>query len=342
MWNKLISILILIFTIVWIYWLYYYYFVLNKWGITLNLNIWNYQVSLYNDKLKTNFSTNCINKKCDLIDLAPFDYELTISKEWYKNFKQNITVFKKNNILLDIILEKQLYIKKVENNWNNDLTWKDITKFRELAFLNKSYKYFNLSNLGYFYFIDNNDDTLSLFRKNIHWEDTNLYNFKKIDKNLIDLQNLYNTENFIFISMWDYKYIYDIKSWKVENIFFPQKVNYAKKDLGIVSFINEKWTFIYDIKSKNLEYFYLFKDFVYFDDKYYLGIIFNNEKDKKKNYNLESYEWNLIIRYNFLTKEIKILEKLDTPINKIIKQQNKVYFYETNWTKYQVNNIERN
>jgi hypothetical protein len=36
---------------------------------------------MYSEKLRTSFSSYCKNKKCELIDLAPFDYELTLEKE---------------------------------------------------------------------------------------------------------------------------------------------------------------------------------------------------------------------------------------------------------------------
>lgn|GEM_PF-5221661 len=38
----------------------------------------------------------------------------------------------------------------------------------------------------------------------------------------------------------------------------------------IYHLINDKGTFLYDTNTKNIEYFYLFKDFIYYDNEHYL------------------------------------------------------------------------
>lgn len=343
--NRLTSILILAITFWAIYWFYYYFFVINKWALTINSNTDNYNVSLYNNNLKTSFSSFCKNKKCELIDIAPFEYDLTISKDWYKDYKTSIKVEKKSTLELKISIEKQLQIKEIDDKISDDETknlqsnQEKLDKFKELAVLQKSYSFFNLDELGYFYFVNNNDNTLTLMSK-INNVEKKLYVFNKIEKNYIDLQKVYQSDNMIFISYKDDKYLYNLDSWNIDKVFFPQKINYVKKDWNIYSFVNDKWTFLYDIQTKKIEYFYLFKDFVYYDNQNYFWIIFNDETDKKKNYNLEDNDENLIVKYNFNTRNIKILEKTSINVKKIIKSSDWIYFYDEYDNKYLVDNIE--
>lgn len=333
------SLLILVLTFWAFYLFYYYFFVLNKWTLTLNWNVWEYTVQMYNDKLKTSFETYCINQKCELIDLAPFDYKITISKNWYKNFIKDIKILKKTNILIDFSLEKQLELKQINKEEDLQKENSQLDKFREIAELQKKYKYINIDDLGYFYFEDNGDDTITLYNK-INDDIKNLYTFTKIDRNLIDIQKLYQTNKSIFISYWDEKYFYNLNDNTILKVFFPQNVNYVKVDANIYSFVNEKWTFLYDLNTQKIEYFYLFKDFINYNSENYLWIIFDNESEKKKNHNLENRSWNLIVKYNFKTKAIKILETTQLNISKILFEENKIYFYDDLGNKYLIDNIE--
>jgi len=341
--NKLLSFLILVATFLSIYGFYYYFFVLNKWKLTLNWNTNNYIVSLYNEKLKLNFTTTCKNSKCELIELAPLNYTLTISKEWFKQIKKDIKILSKQTINFDFEMEKQLIIKKENINKESTDTLKtpvpvELERFREIASLQqKSYKFFNLDDLWYFYFIDNLNETITLFNKKL--EEKNLYTFQKFPPKDIDILKIYDDENLVFISLGEEKYIYDFLNNSIDKIFFPQNINYVKKSGRIYHFVNDKWTFLYDSKTKNIEYFYLFKDFIFFDDKNYLWIIFDEELEKKKTYNLENMHWDLIVKYNHETKTLQVLQKVELKIQKITMQKNKVYFYDENDEKYLVDNI---
>lgn len=337
--NKLLSLLILVVTLWLVYWFYYYFFVLNKWRLTINTNTDNYIVNLYNDKLKINFATECKNPKCELIDLAPFDYTITISKEWFKEVKQNIKILSKKTINLSFNLEKQLLIKEINNvDMKETQTWNQLEKFREISSLQKSYKFFNLDTLWYFYFILNEDNTISLFNK-VWSVEKKLYSFIKVSPENIDLWKVFQTDNIIFISIWEEKYIYNLLDDTIDKIFFPQSINYIKRNWKIFSFVNDKWTFLYDNETRKIEYFYLFKDFIFYDDKNYLWIIYDDEIEKKKNYNLEKKDWNLVVKYNFKTKNIEVIENIQMNVKKIILENKKVYFFDEFGKKYLVDNI---
>lgn len=308
--------------------------------MSISTNIENYKVSLYNSKLKTSFSTECLQSVCELIDLAPFQYEMTLSKDGYKDYVETISIISWEKLQLKVVLEKQLLIEKIDIPLTQTLadTEKQIEEVRELSFLQKSYKYFLIPHLWYFYFQENEDNSLTLFQKNGQ-ETLNLYSFQKIERAFLDIQGIEQTNNMIFISYWDDKFIYNLSNNSIEKIYFPQKVNYVKQMHQVYHLINDKGTFLYDINTKNIEYFYLFKDFIYYDNEHYLWIIFLSETEKKNNYNLSDLSGNLIVKYNFKTKKIKVLETTHINITKIILENNKVYFYDSWDNKYQVKNI---
>lgn len=338
--NRIISLIIFLWIIFGIWYAFFYFFIENKWNLTLNSNVWDYKVEVYTDKLKTTFSSQCKNTKCELIDLAPFDYTLTIKKDWYKDFSTNIKVISKNTIELDVELEKQISIKKlpeIKKEINNE---EKLEKFRELSFLQKSYKYFDVESLGVFYFIDNKDNTLTLYKKNSNPDDTKLFSINIKNDTELFLDKVYQTENEIIISYWDDKYIFNLDLWKETKIFFPQNINYVKKSQLSYFFINDKWTFIYDINTWKTEYFYMFRDFLVYDENNYFWIIYKDEVQKLDIYNLTDYkDTNLIIKYNFKNKNIKVLESVSQNITKIVNENNKIYFYDEN-QKYLVNNID--
>lgn len=343
MYNKLISFVILSLIIWGVFFFFYYFFVLNKWNITLISNVGDYTVEMYTDRLKATLATQCQNKKCELIDLAPFDYQLTIKKEWYKDFQTFVKVETNDTIDLEVSLEKQLKMVKQEEKQTplNDDKEKQIEKFRTISFLQKTYQYFDIKDFWYFYFEKNTDNTLSFFYKT-NIEDKKIYTLNFIsDEEKIFLDQVYAWNNEIYFSYGEYIYIFDIVSWNMQKIFFPQKISYLKKDGNIYHFVNEKWTFLYDNSSQKTQYFYLFKDFITFDNTTYFWIIFQDEEEKKKNYNLSEYKnVHLIVKYDFSTKEIKVLETTTKNISKIIKSEKDIFFYDTLWEKYKVENIQ--
>lgn len=338
--NRLISLAILICIFWGIYGFYYYFFVINKWELTLISNVENYKVVLYNKNLMVPFSTECESKKCELIDIAPFEYEMTITKEGYKDIQKNIRVLARQKSEEAFILQKQLYvepvIQKEEKQWESET---QIQHIREIAELQKTYKFFQIPNLWYFYFQQNDDKTLTLFHKNGE-EIKKLYSFSQIERAKINITQIFQTSNMISIQYADDVYLYNLSKNTIEKVYFPQGIDYIKKSKNEYHFVNQKWTFLYDSNTKKIEYFYIFKDFIYYDNEHYLWVIFSSETEKKRNYNLSLLEGNLIVKYNFKTKNIKVLETTPIAVSQIILEKQKVYFYDAEGNKYAVSNIE--
>lgn len=311
--------------------------------MTLNVNVDNYIVEMYTDTLKTTLSTECKNKRCELIDLAPFGYIINIKKEGYKDFQTYVKIEKNKSLEVDVFLEKQIQIlpQVVENTSWEDSKQKQLERLRTVSLLQKTYQYFEVPNYGYFFFQKGDANTLVLSHKK-NEEEKKIYTLNFLsDDQKISLDQIYGGDDEIFFSYWQYIYIIHISSWNIQEVFFPQDISYMKKDGELYYFVNDKWTFIYDNRSKKIDFFYLFKDFIMYDQNTYFWIIFQNEEDKKKNYNLEQYKnGNLIIKYNFITKEVKVIETITKNIAKIIKIKNNIYFYDITWEKYKIENLE--
>lgn len=361
--NKIRAILMLIVAWVIVFMLYYWFFILNKWDLTIESNMWNYEVSLYAKNLRTSFNTTCQYSICEMIDIAPFEYTLTISKDWYKDIVRDIKIKARWAIAIDVELEKDLKIEKIPDQVAVDggdelvddielgeLEQKQLEvrqKQEQLARdrLNmlkwSSYKYFDIDDLWLFYFVEWNNNDIELFR--LDWDESiSLFTFTKELSRDIFLDKIYQTNNMIVISFPEDKYLYDLDLGISTKVFFPQELNYVKKEQKIYHFVNDKWTFLYTPISDGITYFQLFRDFINYDSKNYLGIIYWDEEQKKKNYNIKPSDdgLNLVVKYNYDTRELDVLKGTPMTITKIIKQDNIIYIYDINSDIYEISNIK--
>lgn len=331
--DRIISLLILIAIFGGWFAFYSYYFVENKWSLTLETNFWDYEVSLYNTQLKTTFKHSCIDLNCKIEDLAPFEYGLTLKKQWFEEISQTIKIPVKNNLNLNFDFEKKVELVTLMDHlvdmWIEPEVNKTdvIIKSKRLNLIKNKYKFFDLGNLGYFY-VDEGDSGLDLFQYDlIKNQSTKLYSFNQTDRENIDLQKIYQNNWEIFINFWEKKLIYNLFSGKNFEINFPQEINYIKKNKENYQIINDKWTFIYDIVSKKINYFYLFTDFIE-TPEYFIWIINKSETEKHEIYNLD-WSKNLVVKYSPENKEIQILKEIDNNITKLYQENNKIII--TSW-----------
>ncbi len=337
MWNKIISLLILVCVFGWFIWGYYYFFVLNKGSLLLQWNISDYRVEMYNHELRTTFSTICEFSECELIDLAPFSYQLRIIKEWYEEFQQSIRITKRSQQKFDFTLEKKVFLTFVDDSSQSVLENTDkIAQLQYLTQLRRKYKFFELPEKKYFYIEENSNNTLSLF----HSEKQDiLYTFETLPPKEIQLFPVYGSQ-YVLLSLGKQYVLIDIWKGTREILDFSQDLQYAKKDGNLIFLVNEKWTFLYDYTKKTTEYFYLFKDFVYLDQQHYVGIIFNTEATKKQNFGLQEISGNLIVKYNHFTKERKVVHATSMDIKKILKENHKIFLYDQAQKAYEIENID--
>lgn len=300
--NRLYGFLMLILAIWFFYWMYYYFQVLNKWNIIINSNIWNYKVLLHSKTLKITFSTNCENQKCELLDISPIEYDMTIVKDWYDDYFLNFKLANKESKKIDINLKKTIYLEKIEENISND---NNFWLF---------YKYF-LIDEKLFFFKEDENNILNLFLKS-DWKITKLYTFLKTDKKNIFIDKVYGAQNYFYIKYDDKDYIYDLQNFKIDDFKRDYDIKYVKKQENNFIFILNKWVFYTDLNLENIVNISLFDDFVILNENEFLFYVNWDDINLKKKYNITSNQA-VLLTYN--TKSKKSTQKFITPKDKIDK-----------------------
>lgn len=331
--NRLVSLFILVLIIWWLVWAYLYLFVYYTWNIVLVWNQKNFEVSFYSDTIKRTIKQNCEKNICEINKLPPLSYTMTISKEWFKDFTQTIKIQRNKQTDFKFLLKKaSLLIEQKELATDNSSKSK-IEQLRELWTIKNSYKYFDLWEAWIFYFMENSW-SLSLYSYS-SWITNKIYDLETTDKENLNLSKVYATNDEIFIESSKNKHIYNLSNWKSIDFDISIPVLYVKKSSILWNYqvVTEKWTFVYSENSKKLEYVPVFSDYVNYDNKSYIWIILSSDTQRKTDYNI-SWNDNLIIYYNYFSKEKKIL--LDTSLtpSKLVNENGNVYFYDENNKKY--------
>lgn len=322
----------------WIYWLYYYYYVLNKANITTLWNVDNYEVIIYNEKVKLAFSSDCKNNKCELIDLAPLNYEVTIKKPWYKSFSTKIFLEKKSTKIIKFSLEKQIILTNIPEKQLSKSQQK-IKEIKTKSIIEDSYKYFDLKELWIFYFSQNEDKTINLYKTDLQ-NQIKLYSFLPTFRENIDLQPVYWNTDYIYIKYAEKIYVYNLSLWKIIKLNQNYNIKYVKFFDNKFYFVLDKSIFYTDINLKNITNFQLFKDFVVLDENNYLFYIWDDEINLKQKFNLSDKSWDILMKYNVKTKKYKYVQNINLKISKITIEYNNVYLYDNLWNKNLVDNIK--
>lgn len=341
--NRILWILILIWFAGFWYLFYLIFFVQYTWTLEITSNIDNYSVELYATKVYQTFNYECKEKKCTITDLSPFTYDVTITSPSYKEIKQELSLKWKTTNYIKANFEKDTKLTEInevkETNINTEIT-KETTeeKIANIKLKKETDYTVDLWILWFFYF-KTNWNNLELFKK---WEskDTKLWTFPKVDKKDIQIFEINGNTDKILISLKDRKYIYNLKLLKIDEFKLAPKIKYIKVGNLETNYliVTDVWTYTYDELSKELIYFYLFKDFVYLKDAY-IWVIYKDEKNKFTNFSLKDNNKNLIIKYNPSTKNREIILESDMEITKIIQEwENKIYFYDNTWKKYELEN----
>lgn len=333
--NRVLSFLIL-FVIFWtLIWGYLYLFVYYTWTLVLSWNQTNFTVKFHSDTIKKTIEVNCEKNICEIPKLPPLDLTYTISKEWFQDFVWEVQIPRNWKVNAKFLLKKETVLvpeKSVETFWQNVSTSK-IDELRALGTIKEKYAYFDMGDLWIYYF-EENTDSLALYNS-LSGTITKIYDVPKVDKGNLAISLVASFKKQLFIEAWDNKYIYDIDNGNVYNFSIKIPVKYVKTvDLaGNYQIVTEKWVFLYSSKTWNLEYFSMFSDFIYYDDSSYIWVIFSGEDDKKKDYSI-SWNNNIVLYYNYKTKEKKILMDTSINISKIVKEGENIYVYDSDNKRY--------
>lgn len=319
---------------------YLYFFVYYTGGISVNSNLDNYKVNLYSKKLYKTFSFDCKNKICNLSDLSPLDYQLTIVKSWYIDYMQDITIVKNSVLKLKVDLKKDIKLEKNKTSIESPISNQQrIDKIKNSKIY---YAYFYLDNLWSFYFKNNNLEWLDLFyeNKSNSWELKKIWNFEKVDASKIRVDKVYGSD-FFYLQLWDDKLLYDLKSLNYKKLDLKLDTLYIKQWLMGIFLINTlKWTFIYDFENNKLDYFSIFSDFIFYKN-WYLAIIKKDDTIRINNFWLDiKNNKDKIIFWNNETKQKKLIYETEIDINKLIYIDSKVIFMDKSLEEFSLNELE--
>lgn len=331
--NRTLAFLLL----VWIIWtfvlLYLYYFVYYTSKISFHSNIWDYDVKLNASDMLKEFSYKCDQKDCDLKSIAPLEYKLSITKEGYKTIYKNASLTPRSKKDFDIVFEKNTALEKVlEEEEVQETKAEKIDRIREKK---KYHSYFYFWNDSKYYFKEE-WSKMKLFTS-IESKEVFLWSFHLEEKESIELKEIHNSR-FIYVKVWDKRFVLNLDSLNKKELQLKTEIIYLKwwKSEKDILLVTENWTYTYNFQNNKLEYFYLFKDFVFLKD-WYIWIINKNEKKKLINYWLKAKTENLIIKYNPINKDRKIIFETNFKVEKIIKQWDDVYVI-TKEGKYKLDN----
>lgn len=209
-------------------------------------------------------------------------------------------------------------------------------KIEQLKKKNNSYTTFVLNENKDAYFIETQNDKLELF---ISWK--KIWDFNKTSKKELDVKWIIWNNNYIFIKIWENKYLYDLFLNNLIKIDLKIDVEYIKSGLNNLDllFKTKVWIFKYSIINNKFEYFNFFDDFVYYKE-WYLWIIKKDDKTRFNNLSLNNDGNNLIIYYNPNTKEKNIIYKTKLDLLKIYKNNEKIYFLDSQNKEYELENLE--
>lgn len=325
------------------YGFYLVFFVKYTWTLEITSNITNYNVSLYAKKIYTTTDYDCKTKICTLKEISPFDYTVTLSSPSYKDIEQEVSLkWKKvNKIKASFIKDTKLTpVKEIKEVIEENLSTKELAekKIEEIKLKKESNYIKKLGKLWFFYFrtVWKN---LDLYRS-FEWKETKLWSFPKVEQDQIDVYEIQGKTDKILFSLKDRKYIYNLELSKVDEFKLAPKIKYIKPWDFLTNYliVTDIGTYTYDELSKELKYFYLFKDFVYTKDSY-VWVIFNDETSKFKNFSLTDNKKNVIINYNPSTLNRELILETEMAVDKIIiEKDNKIYFYNDKWNKYELEN----
>lgn len=234
---------------------------------------------------------------------------------------------KKNN------LENQIWTWKIEKN----IIFKKIDEEKKET---NSWEIQENISWNYAYFKINSED----FYFNIVWERLELKNtekslwfFEVVLKKDLKVSEIFWVEKYFLIEVWEKKYIYSKKFWILKDFQTKLEISYSKySSWNFVFFSEGKWSFVLFKEKKELEYFALFNDFIFYKN-WYIWIIYSSDSEKKSRFSLEWYK-NFVLYFEPETKNQKIIYEISFSPKKIYEFEEKIFFENEVWEKFILEN----
>lgn len=302
---------------------YLFFFVYYTWSLTINSNVDNYRVELYSPGTTQKWIHECSDFVCEIYDVSPFDYNVSIIKADYKTkvFSYKVRPRGQENVVVQ--LEKQVQLDTVI--WENiaETAQEKIQRIRDE---NLYYAKFTIADRVLRF---KQEDGELLLQYVVNGEVKDISKFKTIQKEDINITEIYSSNNFA-IELWNDNYIFDTNYYRIQKLPEIKELAYIKYDLIIKKYIviTSVWAFVYNIQDNNLDYQYQFKDYINMPG-YMVWIIYADEEQKKQNFNI-SEQGNVIIKYSQADKTRKVIYFTNNPINELYQDWEQIFIISWN------------
>ena len=317
--RKLFALCILLWTIWALVLTYLYFFVYYTATIYVNSNVWGYEVEFFSKSTAQKRRESCPEEECIITDVSPFEYNITISKEGYENKLMSIDVAPRRKETLFIELTKKVVLEPLPSLQVIETPKEKIERIREE---NRYYLSFQLQDGRKLRFKESAEENLEM----IYQSPDNIQSIQEFPKLSTEsiLADEISWSPDIFLSIWEESYIFDTQAWRLIELDFKIDIFYIKSwaSEGEYIIITEKWAFLYDTRSRNPEFQYLFRDYLYHKDSL-IWVVYGDEEQKKKNLSLTE-DGNLIIKYSPSDKTKKILYRTSENIERLEWKENQI------------------
>lgn len=337
MWGFMILFGIILFWIVF----YWYFFVHSLVNIQFQSNISDYNIRM--DSTQKKYEQACSEANCIIPNVSPFEYSITIEKEGYKTLEYTYKPSKKT-ATQDILLEKDYKLKSVELFSQKEATTLLEGQENELTIQEKIEL---LKTKKTIFYTVKTEENNYIFKKNVNWlelfqNDKFLWNFKNSTKSEIKLLEIIWNKNYLFLELWENKYLFQIQSGENKKVTFEIPINYIKSGNwnGEFIFVTQKGSFLYNSYENKFSYNAFFSDYVIFQKNTYVWIIYSNEINKKQKFNLDEKSGNIILQYSPETKEQIVLIDTSKNIIKIFKKDWEIYFQDADKNYFSLTHLQ--
>ncbi len=311
-----------LFILAWALWslllVYLFFFVYYTGSLTINSNVDNYRVELYSPGTAQKWIHECPDMICEIYDVSPFDYNVSIIKADYKTKTLSYKVRPRGKENLVVQLEKQVQLDAVI--WENiaETAQEKIQRIRDEKLY---YAKFIIGDATVRFQEDTGEILLQYL---INGEVKDISKFKTVQKEDINVSEIYGSDN-IWIRLWNTHYIFDTQYFRIQKLPDIKDLEYIKYDLITQKYIviTSVWAFLYDSRENTLEYQYQFKDYISMPE-YMIWVIYANEDQKKKNFNIIQ-EWNVIIKYSQADKTRKVIYYTNNPLDELYSKWDQVF-----------------
>ena len=331
--RKLYALFILAWAIGALVLVYLYFYVYYTGTLTINANVEEYRVELYSPGTTQKWSYDCPDFVCEIYDVSPFDYNVSIIKPEYETKIISYKVRPRWNEALVIQLEKQVRLESVSSE---NLQENPQEKIQRLRDENLYYAVYRVDDNQTLRFSEDDGELVLQYIKAGQLRD--IGTFKMYQKNEINISAIYESEN-ILIQLWNENYIFDTNFFRIQKLPEIKNLRYVKynSQSGNYVCITSVWAFVYDQQSNSFEFQYQFKDYVAMP-WFIIGVIHKDEDQKRKNFNITE-KWNVIVKYSQADKTRKVIYSSANPIDEIFSRWDNI-FIKSWWNTLELKNFD--